>query len=131
VDVARLNLAGEGFEGEHPRTLAQAEPLVQRLSCEAPLVTSDTDPEVSRNGSFAALSRRSQGDCGRGRRSLGDIIDDALSSLFANRPERAPLTQRAELPVGGGSGLQAGIDLEDQDSLAEALGDNVPFHAVG
>jgi hypothetical protein len=35
------------------------------------------------------------------------------------------------LPVGGGSGLQPGIDLEDKESLAEALGDNLPFHAAG
>jgi len=54
VDVARLNLVGKGFEGEHPRTLTQAEPLVQRLSGEAPLVTSDADPVPSRNGSLAS-----------------------------------------------------------------------------
>jgi hypothetical protein len=67
----------------------------------------------------------------RGHRSLGDIIDDALRSLFVERTEHTPLTQRVVLPVGGGSGLQPGIDLEDKESLAEALGDNLPFHAAG
>ena len=54
----------------------------------------------------------------RTRRSLGDVVDDALRLLLAERPtDRAPVV----LPVFGGSGLQPGVDLEDKDALAELL----------
>jgi hypothetical protein len=44
--------------------------------------------------------------------------------------ERHP-RQRAvpELPVFGGSGLQPGVDLEDKESLASLLGDDLPTNA--
>ena len=54
----------------------------------------------------------------RTRRSLGEVVDDALRLLLAERPtDRNPV----RLPVFGGSGLQPGVDLEDKDALAELL----------
>jgi Arc/MetJ family transcription regulator len=62
----------------------------------------------------------------RSRRSLGDVVDDALRILLAERRgERSDV----DLPVFGGSGLQPGVDLEDKASLAALLGDDGPVHA--
>jgi hypothetical protein len=58
----------------------------------------------------------------RTRRSLGDIVDDALRVLMAQRQGTtapAPVT----LPTDGGSGLQPGVDLEDKEALAALLDD--------
>ncbi len=61
----------------------------------------------------------------RTRRSLGEVIDDALRAALV---ERAAPHQRARvvLPTDGGSGLQPGVDLEDKEAMAELLGDNRP-----
>jgi hypothetical protein len=56
----------------------------------------------------------------RNRRSLGDVVDDALRALLAQRPAVKGVV---ELPVFGGSGLRPGVDLEDKDSLAAVLDD--------
>lgn len=53
------------------------------------------------------------------RRSLGDVVDDALRVLLAERAERRAAA--IPLPTYGGSGLRPGVDLEDKDSLAEIL----------
>ena len=59
------------------------------------------------------------------RRSLGDVLDDALRVFLAARgPERA--RERVSLPTYGGGGLQPGVDLEDKDGLAELLDENAP-----
>lgn len=55
----------------------------------------------------------------RSRRSLGDVVDDALRTLLNQRP--APPGGRARLPVFGGSGLRPGVDLEDKEALADLL----------
>lgn len=58
----------------------------------------------------------------RSRRSLGEVIDDALRVLLADRaPERRPAI---DLPTFGGSGLRPGVDLDDKDALAGLLGDD-------
>jgi hypothetical protein len=54
-------------------------------------------------------------------RSLGDVVDDALRVLLAQRDERR--TSEVVLPVYGGSGLLPGVDLEDKESLAALLED--------
>ncbi len=66
----------------------------------------------------------------RRHESLGTVIDDALRSMFFAPPGR---TERGNvvLPTTGGSGLQPGVDLEDTDGLAEALGDNEQIDAPG
>jgi Arc/MetJ family transcription regulator len=54
-------------------------------------------------------------------RSLGDVVDDALRVLLAQRESRGPAD--VVLPVFGGSGLLPGVDLEDKDALAAVLED--------
>lgn len=56
----------------------------------------------------------------RSRRSLGDIVDDALRVLLATRRE-AEAAPDLDLPVFGGSGLRPGVDLEDKDGLSALL----------
>lgn len=63
-----------------------------------------------------------------GRRSLGDVVDDALR-LLLDRPE-APGGPVA-LPTFGGSGLQPGVDLEDKDGLARILDEDRDARAAG
>ena len=60
----------------------------------------------------------------RGHRSLGDVINDALRYALVERAEGTRAGHRVVLPMDGGSGLQPGIDLEDEGSLATALGDS-------
>lgn len=55
----------------------------------------------------------------RSRRSLGDVVDDALRAMLSRAPEQ--VRGRVELPTDGGSGLQPGVDLEDAAALAEVL----------
>lgn len=64
----------------------------------------------------------------RSHRSLGEVINDALRLLLA---ERAPEGRHSvRLPTFGGSGLQPGVDLEDKDALAELL-DEAEARAAG
>ncbi|MGH8937899.1 MAG: type II toxin-antitoxin system VapB family antitoxin [Actinomycetes bacterium] len=70
----------------------------------------------------------------RTRRSLGDVVDDALRVLLVAR--HAPgRPDRVELPVFGGSGLRPGVDLEDKDGLAAVLDEGADAsgatHAAG
>ena len=62
----------------------------------------------------------------RRRTSLGEIVDNALRLLFA---ERSSTLSAAELPTDGGSGLRPGVDLEDKDALAALLDE--PAAATG
>jgi hypothetical protein len=66
----------------------------------------------------------------RGRRSLGDVIDDALRALFVERGGDSAVTRRVVLPTSGGSGVRSGVDLEDNESLAEVLGENRVLRAA-
>lgn len=74
------------------------------------------------------LLRRAREVAAQGRRSLGDVVDDALRLLLVERHPKA--RHRVELPVFGGSGLQPGVDLEDKDALAALLGDDEPARAA-
>lgn len=65
-----------------------------------------------------ALLQAARERAARSRRSLGDVVDDALRVLLAERPDERP---PVELPTYGGSGLRPGVDLEDKDALAELL----------
>jgi hypothetical protein len=64
------------------------------------------------------------------RRSLGDVIDDALRVLFATRLAEAGSTTLT-LPTYGGSGLQPGVDLEDKDALSALLDEERDVRAAG
>lgn len=62
------------------------------------------------------------------RRSLGDVVNDALRLLLDRTDEPcAPV----DLPTFGGSGLQPGVDLEDKDGLAKILDEDRDLHAAG
>ena len=66
----------------------------------------------------------------RTRRSLGDVIDDALRVLFAARAPDAGSTT-VTVPTYGGSGLQPGIDLEDKEALSALLDEEHDIRAAG
>lgn len=62
------------------------------------------------------------------RRSLGDVVDDALRLLLsAPTPERGTV----DLPTYGGSGLLPGVDLEDKAALAAILDEERDARAAG
>ena len=42
---------------------------------------------------------------------------------------RDPVNRRVDLPIHGGFGLQPGIDLEDQERIADILEDPAPLRA--
>jgi hypothetical protein len=70
------------------------------------------------------LLRRAREEAVRTRRSLGDVVDDALRIMLSlSTPERR---SPVDLPTYGGSGLQPGVDLEDKDGLAALLDDVAP-----
>jgi hypothetical protein len=66
----------------------------------------------------------------RTRRSLGDVIDDALRVLFT---ARAPDNDSAvvTVPTYGGSGLHLGVDLEDKEALSALLDEDRDVRAAG
>lgn len=55
------------------------------------------------------------------RRSLGEIVDDALRMWLLR--DLSGVSAALALPTYGGSGLHPGVDLEDKDALAVLLGD--------
>ncbi|MCU4183336.1 hypothetical protein K6U06_03120 [Acidiferrimicrobium sp. IK] len=57
------------------------------------------------------------------KRTIGDVVDDGLRLLLAQR-ERTADVDEVDLPVDGGTGLRAGVDLEDKARLRELLGDD-------
>lgn len=62
------------------------------------------------------------------RRSLGDVVDDALRLLLAvGAQQRATV----DLPTYGGSGLLPGVDLEDKASLSALLDEERDTRAAG
>lgn len=63
------------------------------------------------------------------RRSLGEVIDDALRLMLAS--QRQATRKRTPLPTYGRGGLQQGVDLEDKEALADLLGDNRLSGAAG
>lgn len=58
-----------------------------------------------------------------GRKSLGDVIDDALRTAFSQRRSRE-FQPRVSLETDGRSGLKPGVDLEDKEAIAELLEEN-------
>lgn len=59
----------------------------------------------------------------RTARSLGAVVDDALRAMLRRDAEEHDRTQ-FRLPIHGAGGLQAGVDLDDKEALAELMGDN-------
>lgn len=60
----------------------------------------------------------------RTHRPLGAVIEDGLRVLLSPRRGEPEAPKAPELPVDGGSGFVAGVDLENKDQLADILGDN-------
>jgi len=59
----------------------------------------------------------------RTSRSLGSVVEDALRAMLRrDADERGHGEFR--LATHGGGGLQAGVDLNDKEALAELVGDN-------
>jgi len=59
----------------------------------------------------------------RQRRSLGDVIDDALRVTFG-RLATAQAQPRLVLPTSGDPNGKFLVDIYDKEAVAEALGDN-------
>ena len=55
------------------------------------------------------------------KKSLGDVISDAIFAAFQERPAMAPSPQY-DLPVSGEGGLQPGVDLDSTSALEDLLG---------
>lgn len=81
--------------------------------------TVNIDDELLRGARARALTSR---------RSLGDVVNDALR-LLLDRTE-VPV-EPIDLPTFGGSGLQPGVDLEDKDGLARILDEDRDSRAAG
>ena len=62
-------------------------------------------------------------DDARTSRSLGAVLDDALRALL-RRDAGEHGHREFRLPTHGTGGLQAGVDLDDKEALAELMGDN-------
>lgn len=73
------------------------------------------------------LLAEARAEAARTRRSLGDIVDDALRVLLARHHAPDGKRPRVVLTTFGGRGLQPGVDLEDKEAMAELLGDNRPY----
>ena len=59
----------------------------------------------------------------RTHRPIGAVVDDALRVLLRhNSPEAGK--QEWTFPTGGAGGLQPGVNLDNNEALAELLGDN-------
>lgn len=65
----------------------------------------------------------------RSHRSLGAVMEDALRLSLATSASNAPGRRRVELPAHGTSGLQPGIDLEDEEQVAAVLDDDSLFRS--
>jgi hypothetical protein len=72
----------------------------------------------------AALLAEIETIASRSRRTVGDVIDDALRAMLARDVAERGHSRPVSLPTDGGSGVQPGVDLEDQEALAELLADN-------
>ena len=55
------------------------------------------------------------------KRTLTQVIEDAVREALARRKRRAP--QSFELPVFGGDGIQPGVDLDDTAALLDVMDD--------
>jgi plasmid stability protein len=59
----------------------------------------------------------------RTHRSIGAVVDDALRMLL-RQDSPDPAGRAWTFPTSGAGGLQPGVNLDDNEALAELLGDN-------
>ncbi|MBE7187675.1 type II toxin-antitoxin system VapB family antitoxin [Jatrophihabitans endophyticus] len=62
----------------------------------------------------------------RQRRTLSDVVQDALRASLAPRASAAGAPPEFELPTTGSAGARPPVDIYDKEALAEAMGDNTP-----
>lgn len=60
----------------------------------------------------------------RTRRSLGDVVDDALRILLQRDLRRDSADRSWSFPTTGAGGLQPGVNLDDREAVADLLGEN-------
>lgn len=60
----------------------------------------------------------------RTSRSLGSVVEDALREMLSRADQN--LERNFRLQTHGSGGLRPGVDLDDKEALADALGDNGP-----
>jgi hypothetical protein len=58
----------------------------------------------------------------RTRRSIGEVVDDALRVLL--RRDDLGVAVAWTFPTSGAGGLQPGVNLDDTEALADLMGDN-------
>ena len=66
----------------------------------------------------------------RTRRSLGDIVDDALRAMLLRAADPRG-SDAVSLPTYGGSGLRPGVDLDDKAAVAALLDEERDARAAG
>ncbi len=64
-------------------------------------------------------------------RSLSDVVDDALRTMFAAGTVGPGPPVPVTLPTAGTPGRATLVDVEDKEALAETLGDNAMTNAAG
>ncbi|HKY16983.1 MAG TPA: ribbon-helix-helix protein, CopG family [Microthrixaceae bacterium] len=65
------------------------------------------------------LYRRAKARAARTGQTVGELIEDAVR--MALRPRRSGETELLPLPTFGGSGVMAGVDLDDPRGLREVM----------
>lgn len=74
------------------------------------------------------LYRRVKARAAATGRTVGEVIEDAVREAL--RPRRAPKDGVTPLPVFGGSGVLAGVDLSSNAALAEVMDEGTPGDAL-
>ncbi len=74
------------------------------------------------------LYRRVKARAAQTGRTVGEVIEDAVREAL--RPRRAPEQGVAPLPVFGGSGVLAGVDLTSNAALADVMDESTPGDAL-
>jgi hypothetical protein len=74
------------------------------------------------------LYRQLKARAGASGRTVGALIEDAVRDSLRVTGTSGD-TRLAPLPVSGGSGLKAGVNLDDNAALRELMDEGIPLHA--
>ena len=74
------------------------------------------------------LYRRAKARAAETGRSVGELIEDAVRASLQPRP--LPAEELPDLPVFGGSGVVAGVDLTSNAALRDAMDEPVDVAAL-
>jgi predicted transcriptional regulator len=75
------------------------------------------------------LHRRARRLAAETRRSLTEVVEEALRLYLLRRSQRTRAAARVRLPVAGRGGLRPGIDLDRTSDLLDRLDDELPLDA--